>query len=448
MVVFMVSDVSLSRKGGKIAFLGDDQLDVTETIRTMQSRPVICLTRSSLGYAGRLGALRWFFSADQRINEVLKSLNFSEDALNKIYSSLGEGDKRKGRKQFLNYVRKGQITLERIGYSKNEEKGKPAKFYIVIGDQKKAGGCNTFSIGFSRKGTARGILKPLQSFNPQLTDHAYVIKGEGIASIKNFEAGVKATKLGGKDLKSTLKEISSLSKEDRLVLYGNIFSVLDEIHKKGLVHRDIKLENMVWSSEQSLTTDKRVMAIDLDYVAKQGETCSVADGTPLYFSPEHMQSFVVAMGRGYTADSKDDVWAAMLMICAIENEVSPNERLISQGFLDRFNAYSGIQEGRLMTIMKSRLEHLKSSTNLFHGIEAEYPMDCIVQKAAKAETRSSANELLNQINFEKGRMVDWEKRQVDSRISMKILGEIYNQPASSSSTGGHGFLKSFKRIFN
>lgn len=438
-----------AKEGGGIGFRTSEGTDLpSHQISKMGTRPVIFLNRTSLGYTGFQGKLRWFFkSDDKRIQEVLKCLHFEKDALKKIYSHLGKGDEAKGKKRFLNYVRKGQISLERIGFSKEKEvesgndgtKIAMPKFYLVINNLKGAGGCNTFSIGFSRKGTDRAVLFSKDNFTLKLTEDILNLKGNGIASIKNaeVESGVKVTKLGGKDLFSTLEEIRSLSKIERLSLYRNIFSVLNEIHQKGLVHRDIKLDNLVWFSQGSLSTDQKVMAIDLDFVKKEGRSCSATNGTPFYFSPERMQAYIDKSQNSqaiYTADSKDDVWAAMLMICKIESGVSPSERLLSQEFLDRFNAYSHI-EGMIIVQMRSRIEHLGSKSNLFEGLQAnsKHPMERIVQEAAetKAGNRLSAGELLS---------------GMDSIISSQLTEQLYSP--QTSKRGSRGFLNSFKRIFN
>ncbi len=440
-----------SKENGDIGFLKSEGQDVTAEIGTgeMEGRPVIRLNLASLGYTGLLGKLRWFFrsddqrsSDDARIKQVLTSLKFSEDVLQKIYNHLGNDDQAQGEKRFLSYVRNGKITFERVGFSNKEGQGSRSKFYIVINDQKGAGGLNRFFIGFSQKGTPCAVLESRGEEGKKLSappECAHGLKGAHIAHIKRYEEGnsatVKVMKLGGMSLEKLLVRLKKskidLSQAQRLEIYRNIFSVLAQLHGQGIVHRDVKEANLVLQELGKQLKSLELMLIDLDTLKKENESCSPIDGTFLYFSPER---FPAAKKRAeelieqkekkkrispsYQADPKDDVWAALMMICSIEWEVSQRggESLLSAPFLKRYHHFmenrlsiAGERDRfrRYIAACEYSIEGIgdlfsKDEVNdLFYSLQSskDFPLDAVVRQAAslKAEKRSSAQELHEKI---------------------------------------------------
>ncbi len=110
-------------------------------------------------------------SGDVRLVKRLKAHGIGEKALETLYLYLGKGDRGAGILKFEKHIEnpekyKDRITIERVGFDKNGER----KFYIMINKQKDKGGWNQFNIGISRKGSLRGILRPIpecQRTSPQ-----------------------------------------------------------------------------------------------------------------------------------------------------------------------------------------------------------------------------------------------------------------------------------------
>lgn len=77
---------------------------------------------------------------------------------------------------------------------------------------------------------------------------------------------------------------------------------LKYIHSLGIIHRDIKLENIV------VTNNNQVKIIDYDFMIKIGDSIDRC-GTPYYVSPETIE--------GVWIDSKSDIWSLGVVIYCI-----------------------------------------------------------------------------------------------------------------------------------
>ncbi|MBX3459464.1 MAG: protein kinase [Planctomycetes bacterium] len=105
----------------------------------------------------------------------------------------------------------------------------------------------------------------------------------------------------GKTLQQLVKERGAMDERQALELIVQVAKALEHAEKLGLVHRDIKPDNIM------VTRDRQVKLLDLGLAkvradGEQGATKGMAVGTPNYISPEQ------AMGR-QDIDTRSDIYS-------------------------------------------------------------------------------------------------------------------------------------------
>ena len=107
----------------------------------------------------------------------------------------------------------------------------------------------------------------------------------------------------GKTLGALLKERRRLGSVEALALLRQLADVLEYLHARGVVHRDLKPDNLM------IDADRRITLIDFGISAQSNVTRltlpGVALGTPLYMAPEHITTGL--------ASPASDVYALALL---------------------------------------------------------------------------------------------------------------------------------------
>ena len=104
----------------------------------------------------------------------------------------------------------------------------------------------------------------------------------------------------GKTLLHVLQERGPLELKEAQNIASQLLAGLEAIHKAGLVHRDVKPENIM------LTRAGRVAVMDFGLAREQAEGGGTVSGTPAYMAPEQ------AAGR--PVDARADVYSAGVVL--------------------------------------------------------------------------------------------------------------------------------------
>ncbi|MEO6595166.1 MAG: serine/threonine-protein kinase [Planctomycetota bacterium] len=130
----------------------------------------------------------------------------------------------------------------------------------------------------------------------QELDHPHLVKGYRVA--KEGETVFFAMeRLPGRCLQDVLAEEGRLDEESALQIVVEVAGALDALHARGLVHRDVKPGNVLWSEERG------AVLIDLGFaVASNAKTDGERTaGTVHYIAPEQ--------ARGAQLDVRADIYA-------------------------------------------------------------------------------------------------------------------------------------------
>ncbi len=105
--------------------------------------------------------------------------------------------------------------------------------------------------------------------------------------------------LEGEPLRATLERCGSLSVRETVDYLKQILSGLKYAHEQGIVHRDVKPENIF------LLPDGRLKILDFGLAAPAGVTDLDLQGTVYYASPEQIE--------GEPEDARSDIYALGIM---------------------------------------------------------------------------------------------------------------------------------------
>ena len=116
----------------------------------------------------------------------------------------------------------------------------------------------------------------------------------------------------GGDLLTYVRKRRKLKEEVARHVFKQIMDGLNYCHAKQILHRDIKLDNVLLNGEGEI----KICDFGVSKIVKKGERMSEQCGTPAYIAPE------ILKGKGYDGFTVD-VWSAGVVLYAILHGAVP-----------------------------------------------------------------------------------------------------------------------------
>jgi cGMP-dependent protein kinase len=132
-------------------------------------------------------------------------------------------------------------------------------------------------------------------------DHPFIMKMVKYLKNENYIFFIEEY-IHGKELWEVIRDIGLLTKEQTQFYSASILCAIDYLHKKKIIYRDIKPENIM------VTESNYIKVIDFGTVKEINERTSTIIGTPHYMAPE------IIKGAGYSFQV--DVWS--IAVCMYE----------------------------------------------------------------------------------------------------------------------------------
>ena len=165
---------------------------------------------------------------------------------------------------------------------------------------------------------------------------------------------------GGGDLLQILKARGSLTEEECRGIFYQVISAVQACHQAGIVHRDIKLDNILLNAD---LTDIKLCDFGVSRFSKVGERVNEQCGTPAYLAPE------IIADEGYEPFYVD-IWSMGVLLYAMlsanvpfkAKNLSDLNKLILKGRYDVPEYFSG-DVADLISKMLNPIPHFRISLN-------------------------------------------------------------------------------------
>ena len=142
-------------------------------------------------------------------------------------------------------------------------------------------------------------------------DHPGLVRIFDFGSLPNGSPYLVMELLSGETLAARLQARSRLSEPEALAIIGQLASILEAAHQRGIVHRDVKPSNIMLVPDPAAARGERVKLLDFGVAkitsgslagAVAATQAGLPSGTPLYMAPEQCEGLP-------SIDGKADIYA-------------------------------------------------------------------------------------------------------------------------------------------
>jgi calcium/calmodulin-dependent protein kinase I len=205
----------------------------------------------------------------------------------------------------------------------------------------------------------------------------------------------------GGELYEEIIRRKSFTEGDASYIMRQLFKALDYLHERNIVHRDLKLENLLLVRKNAIDIKLADFGLSKLYTDKKLQT---ACGTPFYVAPE------IVLGEGYGPEV--DMWAAGIILYvllsgrlpfAAENENDLYKLIISGNLVfktPQFDNVSDLAKDIISKLLDIETENrLNAKQALMHnfvagnGVDNEKPLHKSVnEKLKKFKSKKNINQ--------------------------------------------------------
>jgi serine/threonine-protein kinase len=204
----------------------------------------------------------------------------------------------------------------------------------------------------------------------------------------------------GRCLQDVLAEDGRIDEQDALRIVGEVAAALDALHGRGLVHRDVKPGNVLWSDARG------AVLIDLGFAVATGAAAGGATtaGTVHYIAPEQ--------ARGDLLDVRADIYALGATLYHLTTGSLPFEGRTSEDVL-RKQVLESLSGERIRALGLSPQLHyfLEKMMQKEPDMRFQGPAQLQRELAAFLQQRQAQRELAAQLERERPRLGGHRRRR-------------------------------------
>lgn len=246
------------------------------------------------------------------------------------------GTRLKEDQKTLAYSEAQQQQMDRLGFSPGENFGKRYRVIEEIG----RGGMGIVYKAEDKELSIKVALKmihPAQSQNPRFIErfrketllarsisHENIIRIYDLGEIDEIKY-ISMEYIKGQSLKELINASGSLTIETSINLSKQICDALAAAHRKGIIHQDLKPQNIMIDSDGNV----HVMDFGVARLFEEEETgvSKGITGTPPYLSPER--------AKGEKADQRSDIYSFGIIMFEMLTGKRPFEAETMEGYLHK-----------------------------------------------------------------------------------------------------------------